>query len=533
MVWPWPSNHEGRLAVVGCHFCATKLDLVNANYDDARGNGKGKAVAYDRPVAVGTRRDWICGYCACRNHFDQNGVIISDEPAHHDPQLNLESFSRRATPTKSRITSSTPEKQSPFCRSCLSNQSLQIHLLASYDLDSDHPVASTSSTPTSVSNYRQSLDRRYPIVCSTCLPSVESIIKQRDYWTKTSLFGSRLRESQRAACKTGDKPTKRLSFSTIIVWRVRGVLWYSIWISSVLTNAWALWDSTVSSKPCPLPVVLLLASSLLWINWDPTWLRLYRTKVLKRRRIRIQGRKLYISLQMLAYTHRLAFALWHHLKPASIVPPLYATSLALQVVFFIISLYAIRLVPRAQVRIGSSRPVILPTSPAATLTPDPLEPIESLSISSDLPALFPIHPQYPQSTPNANPGSKLPLFSTTLLRHRLQPEPKFGQPWIQASPTSLYQHPNDQDGDIEMSDAEPDPETVTEAKRWNGKRGEVIEFGKSKVRWGWNEPSSGLDEVFEERMRVDDEASPVGGEKEHSLDAKTEGRWRWLRWFGG
>ncbi|SCV71030.1 BQ2448_3792 [Microbotryum intermedium] len=547
MAWPWGSSHDGRGVVVDCHFCATKLDLVTAVSYDPHGKGKGKAIAYDQPVAVGTRQDWICGYCACRNHFDQNDIIISDEPAHHDAQLNLESFSRRgyrlssprlydaATPSKAHITSPTPEKLAPFCRSCLSNQSLQIHLLASYDLDSDNlaSTSATSSSPASVSAYRQSLDRRYPIVCSTCLPSVETIIKQRDYRAKTSLFGSRLRESQRAIVRMGDTSTRRISLWTVLIWRLRAVLWYSTWMISIVANALALWDPTWPNRPCPLPLVLGLASSLLWINWDPTWLELNRSKVLKHRRLRTRGRRMYISIQMLAYGHRLGLALSHHLRPGSIILHTYPISLALQVFLFALSFYAIRLVPRAQVRLGPSRPIVLPTSPAASPTTDPLEPIENLSISSDLAALFPspttTSSHHIDSTPNPKPAPKTLKLSASLLRQRLNPEPKFGDPWIQASPNSVNPHPNDQDGDVEMSDAELDCGA-------EGRKKDGIEFGKSKVRWGWNEPSSGLDEVFEERMRVDDKGSSERrGQTQNRANTNTssEGRFKWLGWFGG
>jgi hypothetical protein len=42
-------------------------------------------------------RSYRCPHCGCRNRFDANGEILSDEPAMHDEKLNATSFAKRGS----------------------------------------------------------------------------------------------------------------------------------------------------------------------------------------------------------------------------------------------------------------------------------------------------------------------------------------------------------------------------------------------------------------------------------------------------
>jgi hypothetical protein len=101
---------------------------------------------------------FLCPHCACRNHYDANGDILSDDPAMHDESLNRRSFARRgasslspsylfvtycnhnsaccaASPPKDRLL--TTFGSTPFCAACQSNQRLVVGLLSSYLPPSD------------------------------------------------------------------------------------------------------------------------------------------------------------------------------------------------------------------------------------------------------------------------------------------------------------------------------------------------------------------------------------------------------------
>ena len=100
---------------------------------------------------------FLCPHCACWNHYDANGDILSDDPAMHDEALNRRSFARRgasfavpsspfpytgplssapaASPRKDRFLSTFGN--APFCSVCQSNQRLVNSLLSSYLPPSD------------------------------------------------------------------------------------------------------------------------------------------------------------------------------------------------------------------------------------------------------------------------------------------------------------------------------------------------------------------------------------------------------------
>lgn len=108
---------------------------------------------------------FLCPHCACWNHYDANGNILSDDPAMHDETLNRRSFARRgasspshpllpiymplsptpaATPRKDRLLSTFGN--APFCSVCQSNQRLVNSLLSSYLPPSDDVRPLTART---------------------------------------------------------------------------------------------------------------------------------------------------------------------------------------------------------------------------------------------------------------------------------------------------------------------------------------------------------------------------------------------------
>jgi hypothetical protein len=51
---------------------------------------------------------FLCPHCACWNHYDDNGNILSDDPAMHDESLNRRSFARRGAYSQPRPDTSFP-----------------------------------------------------------------------------------------------------------------------------------------------------------------------------------------------------------------------------------------------------------------------------------------------------------------------------------------------------------------------------------------------------------------------------------------
>lgn len=138
-----------------------------------------------------------------------------------------------ATPSRSRLPA-TYSSSSPFCRTCQSNQSLQIHLLAAYpsDDDDDHPI------PHLLPEYQQSLDARYPMVCPNCAPAVEQDIAEKDARARSAALGWRLRESQKGLRMMELKESERRNswrwWWLGLVWRARGVAFWCTHASGII-----------------------------------------------------------------------------------------------------------------------------------------------------------------------------------------------------------------------------------------------------------------------------------------------------------
>ena len=206
---------------------------------------------------------FFCPHCRCWNRYDDNGDILSDEPAMHDENLNRKSFARRgahslfcilltslscyasASPRKDRLL--TTFGSAPFCSTCQSNQRLIVSLLSSYLPPSDdvrlcsyYTLPALSLTRVvlqdpdyeprlaSFAAYKASMHARYPPVCERCGPLVEEEIRKKDEMARSNALGSWLNESKK-------KDTRRQVLSSSMDryklsrelrwWAARGVLW--------------------------------------------------------------------------------------------------------------------------------------------------------------------------------------------------------------------------------------------------------------------------------------------------------------------
>lgn len=220
-----------------------------------------------------------------------------------------------ATPNRSRFPGTFAS--SPFCRQCMTNQALQMNLLASFPDDNDSDLDSPQ-LPHLLEEYKTSLESRYPIVCPTCAPVVEQTIAERDYVAQTKAWGWALRESKKAKLKAeSDLQEIRGSWRWRLLeklWTLRGGAWWIThltglgcaiasehsFVISTRSKQLTCSDSSVLYRPSLVGswpklqwTVPLCAISVFWAFWDPTWLRAREERSLGRP-VKILGRRTYL-----------------------------------------------------------------------------------------------------------------------------------------------------------------------------------------------------------------------------------------------
>ncbi|KAF8807741.1 hypothetical protein BYT27DRAFT_7165839 [Phlegmacium glaucopus] len=248
-------------------------------------------------------RNFKCTSCGCWNRYDNQGEIISDEPAMHEEHLNSKSFAKRASPSKDRLP--TMYGSGPFCHSCQTNQMLIVNLLSNYLPSQESPEY--ESRVQMLPAYRESLHVRYPPVCESCLPQVEDEIRQKEQMARVkALGGSLTKGKERRRRASGPEVEKEKSAAdTMFWWKVRGYLWALSFSMSIICSTAGAYDYFPFRRLAFLyPVMpLLVVTSLLWTAWDPTYAS-FRKAQLQGRDVRIQGKRTYIVFQMVAWTSR-------------------------------------------------------------------------------------------------------------------------------------------------------------------------------------------------------------------------------------
>ncbi|BGP31260.1 hypothetical protein JCM10296v2_003024 [Rhodotorula toruloides] len=360
-----------------------------------------------------------------------NGDIVSDDAAFYDSSLNDESFVKRGSPSRTRLPSSFPTAQTtPFCRQCLNNQSLQLHLLASYPSSDDEQDPSDPFPP--LDEYRRSLDARYPLVCANCAPSVEDVIRERDYRFKTQALGARLRDSQlrRAREERRSRQVRRRDglkwTAEEWTWRARGAAWALTHGVTIAGCCCGLLRGDIGAPFHPLepgvathssPLLLVAIVSLFWSCWDPTWSTLRRERARGRHPI-VTGRAPYIAVQLAAYVFRIGalFALGFlgDCQPVALLSLGLISLVALASAFYVPSLRQpppIRLSSRSS---GTATPISARSSRPA----DPLEPLAHLSLSRKGSLLVPSPLATPTGARSPINGGSASTGSAASLRNR-------------------------------------------------------------------------------------------------------------------
>ncbi|WVR08586.1 hypothetical protein IAU60_005641 [Kwoniella sp. DSM 27419] len=353
-----------RPTPVQCFFClSTTFIPPKATTEPAstRYDRKGKG----RIAEAGTQWNWYCERCGCQNLRDERGEMISDLPAMHETAANERSFSLRATPSSSHLPSSS-SSASPFCRGCLSNQTLIMNMLANYLPDDDDP-----SFPTLYADlpaYLARLHVRYPPVCSNCQPGVDAILRRSDHRAQIEAWGSALKRGAQSSTVARDMDEGGVVSRSIWIWRMKGVLWafgtMLSWIQGITAiigiNLFQPSFSPYVTDWIPLSLVAFHTLSFGWIGWNPYWYGSVRSHRPKVRGMETWKRNMFY----IAATRTAASAtIWNAGSPPKIVRAGLLLAFLMELALLIHAIMAIRI--NEPVAIKLVRPVsVAPTSSA-------------------------------------------------------------------------------------------------------------------------------------------------------------------------
>ena len=167
------STDTSSPSTVTCHFCAQSYRLPAAGGNVAAPSSSKRSRLSDLPVLhQGSWSSFLCPACESWNLKDvRTGDFLDDSPLYSNASLNQASSSGRSASSGH----AAPSSSSVFCRDCLTNQNLQVQLLAGY-IPADAPPQAEEMLEARLAGYRASLDDRYPLVCAQCQSKVEDVI---------------------------------------------------------------------------------------------------------------------------------------------------------------------------------------------------------------------------------------------------------------------------------------------------------------------------------------------------------------------
>ncbi|KAG9015944.1 hypothetical protein FRB90_004086, partial [Tulasnella sp. 427] len=392
----------------------------------------------------------------------------------HQEQLNMGSYALRASPSKNSIPAMPPANR--FCQTCLTNQTLQMNLLANYlpptsvSSGSDQSAGPTTNSPTSglgqkdatynqlleqLPAYKESLDLRYPPLCQSCAPAVEEDLERKNQMARTSALGGWLRQSKQKA----DGERRRISEEEkmtpftrwksrwmakglpMLVWRLQGLLWCVTAAASLSLSFFASGLLSEYHEPFrirqPLILLALALLSFTWSQWDPTFAKIERA-ISKGRQVRFIGKQSWMNHQRQLWTVRFTASCICVWKGGYMNELVAMALLVLEITLLVLSARSIDVTERIAPRIitSSSLRAQSPLSAPATAIPE-VDPLSLLSLSSQpLPAIrhlsqpvygrasslpaprLPAH-MYPNVQRSASGPHQQPVFGQTSHMHSL------------------------------------------------------------------------------------------------------------------
>lgn len=228
-----------------CHFCGESSVLAPPY------GARSIQISGAQRVSAGTPHRWFCSACESWNLVGKHGEILDA----WDRSMWDESVNRAPLPR-----TSAQAHQSPFCNTCLMNQTLVANMLAEYLPDEND--AHYAEREQSLDAYRHSLEQRYPIVCDRCLPHIENHIAAVDARVQHQLLGAWL--NRNAELRTNAADTQAALFlAEIHAWRWRRI----IWLASTVAGGGMSVALAAGFRTMPLHVCA--AISCVPIRWDP------------------------------------------------------------------------------------------------------------------------------------------------------------------------------------------------------------------------------------------------------------------------
>lgn len=130
--------------------------------------------------------EFACASCEAVNYLDSQGNIIDTPAAVAVKQQRGES---QAGPVFQTFTKPLPEtlyhqNSQPFCNTCLLNQRIYLETLSNYLPDEGHPEF--QKYVDGLPEFKRSLEKRYPQICTKCAPNAQAKINRADYFAGTS-----------------------------------------------------------------------------------------------------------------------------------------------------------------------------------------------------------------------------------------------------------------------------------------------------------------------------------------------------------
>ncbi|KAI8461865.1 hypothetical protein BY996DRAFT_2644148 [Phakopsora pachyrhizi] len=329
------SNSRRRRIDKSCHFCGASTSK------DCRCGG------WSRKDQFGKLLD----YLPEMSDVSLNPIPISPDRSFHNQ------ISPKPSPSDSdrkpiRSSEEKPDQSdSPFCRTCRTNQMLQLNLLANYLPDDDtdqtmtEPLNSSSSSRDlmrDLPRYKKRLESRYPVVCPGCSKRVTKIIKDKDYRLKAQSFSDSIKKftsvtnikSINLKGRSVSKGSSSLNFNirklrwfaiTRALWSFGGSLWRFSHLLGIVTaiyctisNPKNLIETRSLSKSClshswnqfnffgdtcKLLYCFHLVDFICSMSYDPTWLRAHKLKV-QGIKVDLKGRKRLLLLNILSFILR-------------------------------------------------------------------------------------------------------------------------------------------------------------------------------------------------------------------------------------
>ena len=142
---------------------------------------------------------------------------------------------------------------------------------------------------------------RYPPVCERCAPGVQDALEKSYHRGQSAVLGSALRRGQTTtSSKASGRPrrgqTGSLGWFEVLVWRLRGFAWILGFVLIGLQGTVRFAPETTLlyvdrlSREHRNLLLWFHAVSILWIAWDPYWLK----RASGRGRVRLEGRSTWV-----------------------------------------------------------------------------------------------------------------------------------------------------------------------------------------------------------------------------------------------